>query len=426
MAEDHRVKKWIGLLLLVVGIAGLTAFRRPLSAPTTPTEDWVTETVELGSLAESISANGTMQPANHVTVGTETVGRVVRVFVEPGQVVPIHAPLAQFDDRFAQLRLQQAKHGVELAQTEVQRAETGRESAQLQLRRARDTSNRGVPVPDVEAAELQVKAAESALRAAQIKVREAQTGQQLAEHAVEMTIIRAPAAGVILEKRVVPGQQIGPPLGAQLFQIATNIEQMQITALVAEGDIGKLRVGQTAQFTVNAWPDHQCEGRITRIGQAPAGGPLTSTVHYPVIVDANNQKDPSGRDWRLRPGMSAAVEFALRRHDQVWKLPIAATTVQLDETKLTENAQKKLTRWKTRSDRNDWQRVWTIGSDSKPWPVFLRTGGRTGHGDVGINDGQFIEVISWDPDEPQPTKPLRVLTATPDSLKPSKPGLKLF
>jgi HlyD family secretion protein len=420
------VKKWVGLLVLVAGIAGLTAFRRPLSAPTFPKEDWVTETVELGSLAETITANGTMQPINHVAVGTDTSGRVVRVFVEPGQIVPIHAPLAQFDDRFAQLRLQQAKHAVELAQTEVQRAETGRESALLQLRRARDTSNRGMPVPDVEAAELNVKAAEAALRAAQLKVREAQTGQQLAEHAVEMTIIRAPAAGVILEKRVVPGQQIGPPLGAQLFQMATNVEQMQVTALVAESDIGRLRVGQSAQFTVNAWPDHHFDGRISRIGQAPVGGPMPTTVHYPVIIDANNQKDATGRDWRLRPGMSAAVEFTLRRHEQVWKLPIAAATVQLDEAKLTENAQKKLTRWRARSDRLDWQRVWTIGPDSKPWPVFLRTGGRTGHGDHGINDGQFIEVISWDPDEAQPTKGLRVLTATPDSLKPSKPGLKLF
>lgn len=417
------MKKLLGLFLLTAAILTLTVYRRP-SAAAALTFDWPTESIEPGTLMETVSATGTIQPANIVPVGGDSVGRVMRVFVEPGQVVPAGTALAQLDDRLAQLRVQQAKLGVELAQAEVQRAEAGRDAAQLNAKRAREPAQQLNPARDVEGADLQLRVAEAALKAAQLKIREAQTGQQLAEQAVEMTIIRAPISGIVLDKRIVVGQQVGSPLSAQMFTLAPDLEHLQITALVAEGDVGKLRAGLNTQFTVNAWPDHPFEGRVNRIGQVPVT--VQGAVQYPVFVDALNTKESTGREWRLRPGMSASVDVVIRRHERIWKLPIVAASINIDDAKLNDLAKRKLARWKSRGDRSEYQRVWTLNADGAPWPLFLRTAGRDDRGEPGINDGKWVEVLAWDPDETAPAKPIRVITAIPDSLKPTKPGLKLF
>lgn len=417
------MKKLLGLIVLTAAILSLTAFRRPFLKDSVAI-DWTTEAIEKGAIAEKINAIGTIQPANLVQVGCDSAGRVVRVLVEPGQIVSANAPLAQLDDRMAQIRVQQAKLSVELAQAEVQRAEAGRDAAQLAVKRARDTSSQTNPPRDADAAELHLRASEAAVKAAQLKIREAQLGQQLAEHAVEMTNIRAPIAGVVLEKRITAGQQIGPPLSAHVFTIAPDLEHLQVIAHCAESDIGNLRNDMTAQFTVNAWPDQTFEGRVNRVAHLPL--PVQGAVQYPVSIDVLNTKTLTDREWRLRAGMSAAVEIVISRHEHVWRLPIAALSVTFEETKLTDSARRKLARWKSRSDRSEYQRVWTLGADRTPTPLFLRTGGRDSHGEVGINDGRWVEVLAWDPDEPVPTKPVRVIIAIPDSMKPTKPGLKLF
>lgn len=419
------MKKLI-LLLLLVGVGLPLAKLRHSSAPAGAVG--TAESLECGSIAETVSAAGTVQPRDGVVVGSDAAGRIVRIFVEVGQVVKVNDALAQFDDRLAQVRLQQARLAVELAHAEMTRAQAGRDTAVLALQRARETHVQlNNPVPrDAESAELALRGAEAGLKAAGLRVREAQAAQQLAELAADATVVRSPIAGVVLERRAVAGQHAGPPHSAHLFTVAPNQELVQVVAPVAEADIATVRVGQVARFTVNAWPDDTFEGRVTRAAWVPTGGP--GAVQYPVTVDVTNVRGPGGRDWKLRPGMPAAVDVVIRRHEQVWKLPAAAAAVQLDETALPESARKKLCRWKSRGDRADWQRVWLVTVDGSPWPLFLRVGGKDANGEAGLSDGQFVEVLAWDPEEtaPPPEKPPRVLTTAPDALKPAKPALKFF
>jgi HlyD family secretion protein len=419
------VKKLI-VLLLIVGAGLALAALRPSPAP--PGDAGTAESLEFGSIAETVSAAGAVQPRDGVAVGSDAAGRIVRVFAEVGHVVKVNDALAQFDDRLAQVRLQQARLAVELAQAEMARAHAGRDAAALGLQRARETHVQlNTPAPrDAESAELTLRGAEAGLKAAGLRVREAQAAQQLAELAADATVVRSPIAGVVLERRAVAGQHAGPPLSAHLFTVAPNQELAQVVAPVAEADVAKVRVGQVARFTVNAWPDDTFEGRVTRVASVPAGAP--GAVQYPVTVDVTNLRGPGGRDWKLRPGMPAAVDVVIRRHERVWKLPAAAAAVQLDEAALPEAARKKLGRWKSRGDRADWQRVWLVTADGAPWPLYLRIGGKDANGEPGLSDGQFVEVLAWDPEEtpPPPEKPPRVLTAAPDALKPAKPALKFF
>ena len=129
-------------------------------------------------------------------------------------------------------------------------------------------------------------------------------------------------------------------------------------------------------------------------------------------------KDPATGEWRLRPGMPAAVELELRRHDGAWKLPLAARGVTLDTGRQDEASRAKLARWDAKDDRPDWQMVWSRNADGPPRPLFLKLG--------TAQDGQFVDVQAWDPDEklPERAQPPRVLIAAPAEKQSA--GLKLF
>src|SRR5205085_10455751 len=130
--------------------------------------------------------------------------------------------------------------------------------------------------------------------------------------------------------------------------------------------------------------------------------------------------------WGLRRGMRAAVELILRTQPNVWKLPLAARGVAPDPVRQDETARAKLARWDDRPDRADWQVVWARDGDGPPRPLFLRLEGKTAGGETGIHDGQYVEVVGWDPDEPPPKadRPPQVLIATPP--EKSEKGIKLF
>jgi HlyD family secretion protein len=416
------VKKLIAAVL-VIG-AGLALAAHRLAAPARPAPDTaVWQPLEYGTITDTVSATGALQPREAVAVGTELAGRVAEVLADVGQPVQADQPLAQLDDRLARLKVRQAQVAVALAKTDAGRAEAARDAARVAVQRAREMLGAGGQRRDVDAAEAQLKAAEAGVAVAAVRVQEAEAALQLAEHGLALTAVRAPLAGVVIDRKVTAGQQIGPPLSAHLFTVAADLAQMEVVAHVAEGDVGKLKVGLPATFTVNSFPDVTFRGSVAQIKPVPAT--VQGAVFYPVTVRAENAKDPATGEWRLRPGMPAAVELNVRKHENVWKLPLAARGVTLDPAQRAESARAKLTRWEARPDRGDWQLVWARDGDGPARPLFLKLGGVAG--EPGVQDGQFAEVVAWDPDEPPPDpgRPPRALIAAPPAEK-SGAGLKLF
>jgi HlyD family secretion protein len=417
------------LVVLAVLGAGLSVAAYRLSGPRpVPSDEFATQPIEFGTIAETVSASATLQPRDAVAVGTDLAGRVVQVVAELHQAVTAGQPLLQLDDRLARLRVEQAQVAVELARADVKRAEAGRDAAGVGLRRGRELVDRVGMKSDVDQAEAQLKAAEAAVAVAEVKVREAQVGLKLAEHGLDLTTVRSPVAGVVIDRGVTSGQQIGPPLSAHLFTIAPDLARMQAVAQVAEADVGRLRVGLSAMFTVNAYPDAPpFSGAVSRLHAVPTS--VQGAVYYPVVIEAVNQRDAATGEWQMRPGMPAAVDFILRRHEHVCKLPVSALGVTAEPAKLGEAARVKLARWQARSDRAGWQQVWTLDADRRPWPLFVKLDGTNAAGEPGLQDAQFREVLAWDPDEtaPSPTvgEPPRVLTAPPAG-REERPGLKLF
>ena len=155
---------------------------------------------------------------------------------------------------------------------------------------------------------------------------------------------------------------------------------------------------------------------------------VQGAVYYPVEIDAVNQRDPATGEWQMRPGMPAAVDFVLRRHESVWKVPVAALGVTAEPANLSESARAKLARWRGRPDRAAWLQVWTLDAERRPWPLFVKLDGTNAAGEPGLQDSQFREVLSWDPDEaaPSPSAGERPRVLTGPAGPESRPGLKLF
>lgn len=418
------MKKWIAIAgLLILLVAALTYRAAGDKKPHANGSVW--QPLEFGTITESVSATGTLQPRDTVAVGTEQIGRIVEMSADIGQVIQRDQPLLRLDDQLAKLRVGQAEAAIDLARAEVQRVEVGRDAAQTALNRAKELLEKGGTQRDVDTAEAALKNAAAAVGVAQARVREAEAALKLAQHGVEVTIVRSPLAGVVIDRRVTAGQIIGPPQSALLFTVAADLARMELIAQVAEADIGRIRPGLPVTFTVNAFPDVEFTGKVTQIRPVPVT--LQTAVFYAVAVDCENAKDPASGEWRLRPGMPAAVECRIRRHENVWKLPAAARGATLDPEQWRDVDRAKTKRWEARQDRADWQPIWLRDGDDPPRLTFLRFSGQGVHGDSGIQDGQFIEVLAWDPDESPPNakKPPRALISSTSPDKPAA-GIRLF
>jgi HlyD family secretion protein len=408
---------------VIAACLGLAAYRH--QAPRPAADDgalW--EPMAYGSLTDSVSATGVLQPRDAVAVGTEQAGRVTEVLADLHQSVAKDQPLLRLDDKFAKLRQRQAEVAVALASADVGRAEAARDAARIGVQRAKELLDRVGMQRDLDQAEAQLKAAEAAVEVARVRVQEAEAALRLAEYGLDVMTLRSPLAGIVIDRKVTAGQLIGPPISAHLFTVAADPGRMELVAQVAEGDVGRIKSGLKTTFTVNSFPDVTFAGQVTQIKPVPAT--VQGAVFYSVVVTAENSKDPTTDEWRLRPGMPASSEIVLRTHDNVWKLPSAARGVRLDPARQTEAARAKVARWDARPDRPAWQLVWARDDNAPPRPLYLRLDGKTDGGEPAIQDGQFVEVLEWDPDEKPPTAehPPRVLIATtPDK---SEKGLKLF
>jgi HlyD family secretion protein len=403
--------------------------------------------VEFGTLTETISATGLVQPHKVIAVGSQLSGQVIEVYpsAEVNHIVKEGDPLLKLDDRKAQLDLQQAKTAVRAAQMDVQRAKTAQAAAQIKFDRLSDLLKREVgKQQEVDQADMELRAAKDTVAAAELKVQVARDAEATAQLGVDLTIVRVGTEGnhssaqkaeyTVIDRKVTLGQLIGPPASAQLFTLASDLKRMQVHAQVSENDIGKMREGLAATFTVYAYSedDTRFDGRITEIRPMPTN--QHGAVFYDTIIDVPNRKDTKTKELMLRPGMTAAVDVILRRHADTWKMPTAALSLQLDEHYQTEAAKAKLASWQARANAEDWKAVWILDEHGKPWPIFVKIGG-TKAGETGIKDSQFNEVLEWDPElatKPTPgaenTYPRVIIGAPPPPRRSlfDRPNVKLF
>jgi len=284
-----------------------------LPASAAPGDEVRAEVVKRGSITATVKAVGVLQPEELVDVGAQVAGQVQRLGVDPGDAkktidfnsrVEAGTVLAQIDPTLYQAGVDRARAQLHKAQAALKLAEAKAVQTDREAQRARELSKRqAITREDSDHARGRQEIARAEAELARADVELAQAGLKEAEANLAYTAIRAPIKGVIIDRRVNVGQNVVTGLNAPgLFIIARDVKRLQVWAMVKEADVGRIKSGQTAHFTVDAFPNEHFNGVVAaepRLNATMTQNAVTYTVV--INVEATNTK--------LLPYMTAHIEI---------------------------------------------------------------------------------------------------------------------
>ena len=282
---------------------------------------FLTETVDSGPLVVTVSASGTLAPTKSVDVGSELSGTLESVLVQENEQVKKGQLLAQLDISKLKDQVVKSQAAVAAAEASVAQAVATVAEARASLSRMRQVAElSGGKVPaktELETAEATLLRAQANEASARATVTQARATLKSDETNIAKATIRSPVDGVVLTRKVEPGQTVVAAMTTPvLFSLAEDLTQMELQVKVDEADVGSVQVGQQASFTVSAWSGRKFPAQIQRVG---IGATTTDNVvtYKTVLKVANN-------DLALRPGMTATAEIITASRDQALLVPNAA------------------------------------------------------------------------------------------------------
>jgi HlyD family secretion protein len=313
------------LFVLAAGLAAIILVA-PLVFGGRKTPQYATTTIAQKELVLTVVATGNLQPTRQVDVGSETSGLITEVYVDNNDAVKAGDTLARVDPLRLQDALNQAEASLASANADVAAAAASEALARVQLRRTEDVFelSRGKTPSQNEIdrarAELQRASAQSVIARARVEQVEAQLAS--AKTNLERSIIYSPVDGVVLSRKVDPGQTVAAAFQTPvLFSIAEDLSKMRLDVRIDEADIGAIVEGQQATFAVDAFPGEEFPAIVERVdlgANATESSSSSSVVAYTARLRVENV------DGRLRPGMTATATIVAARYEKAMVAPIAA------------------------------------------------------------------------------------------------------
>ena len=381
--------------------AGAFVWNRARAAEHQPAA-FVTTPLARGDIGLSITATGKLAPTNEVTVGSELSGTVLEVYVDINDRVAKGQPLAKLDTTKLAQQTESSRANLRSAQAAVAQAEATVRETDATLKRLQElrrVSDGKLPSQtDLDAAIAAADRAAANLLGAQASVAQSEAALRINENDLFKAIIKSPIDGIVLTREVEPGQTVAASFTApELFVIAENLDHMKLTVTVAEADIGRLAAGQTAAFTVDAWPDRTYVAKVERVA---FGSSVTNNV-----VTYETDLEVANTDLSLRPGMTATADIRVAESKNVFLVPTSALLFDSEKsaTAPTEAPKKSfvqsLTPMPPRMSRparptdgeadfaksaahQTRSRVWVLRA-GLPQPVQVK---------LGLNDGRQVEI----------------------------------
>jgi len=274
-----------------------------------------------GTLVVEVSATGNLQPTNQVDVGSELSGIIERVYVDENDRVKKGQVLAVLDDSKLNDAVQRSRAALAAAEAQALQAEATvaeKQAALKRLQRVAAQSNGAYISPsDMDTAEANAKRADADLASARAGVAQARAALKTDETNLTKASIRSPIDGIVLTRKVEPGQTVAASFQAPvLFTLAENLTKMELQVDVDEADVGQVKVGQQATFTVDAWPGRRHHAVISRVGYGSQE--KNGVISYLTVLDVSND------DLSLRPGMTGTAQITTVTRDRVLLAPNAA------------------------------------------------------------------------------------------------------
>jgi HlyD family secretion protein len=280
--------------------------------------NYVTAEVQRGHLTITVTATGTLQPVNQVDVGSELSGITDAVEVDYNDRVKVGQVLARLDTDKLQAQTLQSQAALEAAQARVLEAQATVLETDLRSQRCeRLTAKKMCSQEDVDTSLAAYKRASAAEERARAQVSEARAKLDADLTNLAKAVIHSPIDGIVLVRNVEPGQTVAATFQAPvLFTLAEDLARMELHVDVDEADVGLVAAGQTATFSVDAYPERIFPARITqvRFGAKEVDGVVT----YETLLDVDNS------DLSLRPGMTATADITVRSIENALLAPNAA------------------------------------------------------------------------------------------------------
>lgn len=391
--RSRRLKRWLGwgTVVLLAAAAGYFWLQRQEANGLV----YKTENVRRGDLTVTVTATGNLAPTNEVEVGSELSGIIRTVAVDYNDRVVVGQPLAHLDDTKFAAAVMKSRAALASARAQLQQARATLRKNQQNLQRiqqARRLTGGKLPSEsELEAAEADLESARADEASAKAAIQEAQATLKADESDLAKTIITSPVDGIVLTRSIDPGQTVAASLQAPvLFTLAEDLAEMELQVDVDEADVGQVQEGQSATFTVDAYPERSFQAVITQVryGSETTDGVVT----YKAVLKVDNP------DLALRPGMTATADITVQRVESALLVPNAALrfTPPQPERKKSRGLIGALVPHPPRSGtRNETaargggkqQRVWVL-KDGQPVALAVS---------VGPTDGAFTAIYGGEP-----------------------------
>ena len=366
---------------------------------------YITQDVRQGDLNVTVSATGNLAPTNQVEVGSEISGTVDKVLVDYNDRVVKGQTLAIIDTELLDETINQSRATLAARQADINQARATLADAEAQLNRFQQVyklSGGKVPAKtEMETAIATRDRAAAAVKTAEANAVAAQADLSSNETRRDKAVIKAPVTGVVLARKIEPGQTVAASFNTPtLFILAEDLHSMQLEVAIDEADVGQVKSGQSATFTVDAYPGESFPARIQRVNvgsnnlsttssassssSAAAASSSSNVVAYDAILTVNN------RSGKLLPGMTATADIAVNAVHNALLVPNGAfrfTPGQSSKGGQNQGLMSGMTarpRFRRGAEQErkigagSRQTIYIVGSNGQPQPIQVVTGASDG------------------------------------------------
>lgn len=323
-----------------------------------------TEQASIETIQQVVEASGTINPVNTVSVGSTVSGLMMEVFVDYNSQVKQGQLLARLDTSLFDANCEKAHANLVSAKADFDKQNAITINSEKTYNRCKNLVARNfMAKSELDKAEADYLSNKAQLSATRAKIIQSQADVDYAERQRSFAYIYSPVDGVIVTRNVDPGQPVAASFQApELFTVAKDLKEMQIEVSVSEADIGKIKEGQEADYTLDGYPDQVFKGVVSQVRISPTT--VSNVVTYTVVVAVDND------DLILKPGMTANVSIITQKHADVLCVP----SIALKYTPITKGEIK----------RYENQGVWVL-KGRKPERINV---------EVGASDDTYTEIKS--------------------------------
>ena len=422
-SQSRPFRKWLFILAGLALIGGLAWFYLTKENGDEGKTEYITEPAGLGRISLIVTAAGNLAPINQVVIGSELSGSIVEVNVDTNDPVKKNQQIAKLDTSKLNQQTDRSRAALLAAKARVSQAKATLEEAKAAFARQQELHElSGGKTPSratMETSRATVSRAEADLESANASVAGAEAEVRAFERDLEKAIIRSPVDGVVLSRTVEVGQTVAASFTAPtLFTIAEDLRKMELLVSVTEADIGRVEAGQTATFSVDAWPRRKYTAIVKKVAFGSANNQNTGSgsnnnnnnAASTGVVTYGTELEVANDDLSLRPGMTATVDIAIMDKQDILIVPNSALRFD-PETAAAIETPEKTKRTLVQSLSPGGGRRWRSGAPM-PKAKSVPDGPRV----FMLKDGEPVEV----PVTPGITDG-RITEITGDSLKPDTP-----